>query len=161
MAFCAQCGAEAAGSFCPKCGAAVGTAGSAPGGYAAASATVAPAASAGMSENVASALCYILGLLTGIIFLVLAPYNQNRTIRFHAFQSIFFHVGAIILWVVYLIISGVLAAVTHMLSSLILFPLSLLICLGLFCTWIYLLYAAYSGKKVVLPIVGPLAEKQA
>jgi uncharacterized membrane protein len=139
----------------------VGTAGPAPGGYAAASATVAPAASAGMSENVASALCYILGLLTGIIFLVLAPYNQNRTIRFHAFQSIFFHVGTIILWVLYMILGAILSTATHMLSTLVLFPLWLLICLGLFCTWIYLLYTAYSGKKVVLPIVGPLAEKQA
>ena len=33
---------------------------------------------AGLEENVACALCYALGLLTGIVFLVLAPYNQNK-----------------------------------------------------------------------------------
>jgi uncharacterized membrane protein len=31
-----------------------------------------------MQDNVASALCYVLGLVTGIIFLVMAPYSQNR-----------------------------------------------------------------------------------
>ena len=49
-------------------------------------------AAPGLEENLACALCYALGLLTGIVFLVLAPYNQNKLIRFHAFQSIFFHV---------------------------------------------------------------------
>ena len=50
--------------------------------------------SAGLTDNMAAALCYLLGVLTGILFLVLAPYNQNRAIRFHAFQSIFFWVAA-------------------------------------------------------------------
>ena len=60
---------------------------------------------AGLSENVASALCYVFGLVSGIIFLVLAPYNQNKTIRFHAFQSIFMHVGIIILFIALSIVS--------------------------------------------------------
>ena len=59
----------------------------------------------GLSQNVASALCYVFGLVTGIIFLVLAPYNQDKTIRFHAFQSIFMHVGIIILFIALGIIS--------------------------------------------------------
>ena len=33
-------------------------------------------------------LCYVT-LIPAIIFLVVAPYNQNRLIRFHAWQSIF------------------------------------------------------------------------
>ena len=53
----------------------------------------------GMTDNVAGALCYVLGLVTGIVFLVLAPYNQNKFVRFHAFQSIFFHVAFIGIWV--------------------------------------------------------------
>ena len=32
----------------------------------------------GMTDNVAGALCYALGLVTGILFLVLTPYNQNK-----------------------------------------------------------------------------------
>ena len=46
-----------------------------------------------MTDNVASALCYLLGLITGIIFLVLTPYNRNPVVRFHAFQSIFLNVA--------------------------------------------------------------------
>ena len=96
MTYCAQCGAEVTGAFCPPCGAAVNTGGpqasyAAPG--TSASAPAAAVAAPGMSENVAGALCYLLGLVTGIIFWVLAPYNQNRFVRFHAFQSIFFHVA--------------------------------------------------------------------
>ncbi len=53
-----------------------------------------------MSENVASALCYFGGVVTGIIFLILAPYNQNKLVRFHAFQSIFLFVGLTALWIV-------------------------------------------------------------
>jgi hypothetical protein len=40
-------------------------------------AAAAPVANAGLTENAAGALCYLGGLVTGIIFLVIAPYNQN------------------------------------------------------------------------------------
>ncbi len=60
----------------------------------------APVSAPGLTENVASALCYALGWITGIVFLVLAPYNQNRTVRFHAWQSIFFFGAATILSIV-------------------------------------------------------------
>ena len=89
MAFCASCGAPVEGKFCAKCGTPMGVAVPPPG------ATSGPAAT-GMTDNAASALCYVLGLITGILFLVLAPYNQNKTIRFHAFQSIFMSVACIL-----------------------------------------------------------------
>ncbi len=47
----------------------------------------------------ACALCYLLGLLTGILFLVLEPYNKNRLIRFHAFQSIFLNIAWIAVYI--------------------------------------------------------------
>jgi uncharacterized membrane protein len=100
-------------------------------------------------------------LVTGIIFLVLAPYNQNRTIRFHAFQAIFFHVGAIVLWIGWTILNITMLAITHGVSTFISVPISLLLCLGLFILWLYLMYSAYSNKLVVLPVIGPLAQKQA
>lgn len=103
-----------------------------------------------MSENVASALCYLLGLITGIIFLVLAPYNQNKTIRFHAFQSIFLHVGVIIIWFVF-------AVVSHG-FGLLFFPVYWLLA---FILWLYMMYSAYNNRRVKLPVVGDLAEKQA
>ena len=148
MAFCASCGAPVEGKFCAKCGAPMGAAvpppGAAPG-----------VAAAGMTDNAASALCYVLGLITGILFLVLAPYNQNKTIRFHAFQSIFMSVACILFSMVFNIIvfSGL-----HMFSLLFLSPL---ISLAFFILWIYMIITAYQGKKVVLPVIGPIAQGQA
>jgi uncharacterized membrane protein len=161
MAFCAQCGAEAAGNFCPRCGAAMNIAGAGPQGeYVPPQSATSSVTSTGMSENVASALCYLLGLITGIIFLVLAPYNQNRTVRFHAFQSIFYHVGIIVVWIGWTIVNVTFAAITHGVSGLISLPISMLLGLGFFILWLYLMYSAYNNKMVVLPIVGPLAQKQ-
>jgi uncharacterized membrane protein len=112
-------------------------------------------AAAGMTDNAASALCYVLGLITGILFLVLAPYNQNKTIRFHAFQSIFMSVACIVFSMVFnmIIFSGL-----HMFSLLFLSPL---ISLAFFILWIYMIITAYQGKKVVLPVIGPIAQGQA
>lgn len=147
MAFCANCGAETSGAFCPNCGASIGAA---PGGQAAGGA--APVAG-GLTENTASALCYLFGLVTGIVFLVIAPYNQNKTIRFHAFQSIFMHVAVIVCFIGF----GFLGMITHGLS----FFLSPLLGLAAFLLWLYMMWSAYNNKKVVLPIIGPLAQGQA
>lgn len=169
MAFCPNCGAQATGTFCPNCGANVtaaagastaGATGAGAAGTAGASYVPPgppPVAVSGMSENVAGALCYLAGLITGIIFLVIAPYNQNKFVRFHAFQSIFGHIAVIVLWIVYVIVSGILAFVTHGLAFF-LFPLFGLL---VFILWLYLMYSAYNNKKVKLPLIGDLAERQA
>jgi len=112
-----------------------------------------------MAENVASALCYALGLITGVLFLVLEPYNKNRNVRFHAFQSIFMNLAVIAGWIVLGIIAGILRSITGLkffYSSI--FLLYYLACL---CLWVYLLLSAYQGKRVLLPIIGNLAQQQA
>lgn len=172
MAFCPNCGAQVSGTFCPNCGtnvaaaAGAGTAGAtgtgAAGTAGAAGASYVPpgpppVTAAGLTENVAGALCYLAGLVTGIIFLVIAPYNQNKFVRFHAFQSIFGHLAVIILWIAWVIVGGLLAFVTHGLGFF-LFPLFGLLVLVL---WLYMMYSAYNNKKVKLPIIGDLAERQA
>jgi uncharacterized membrane protein len=113
----------------------------------------APAAT-GMTDSAASALCYVLGLVTGILFLVLAPYNQNKTIRFHAFQSIFLSIA----WIVVSMVINIVFGALHMWSLLFLSPL---IGLAFFVLWIYMIITAYQGKKVVLPVIGPIAQGQA
>jgi uncharacterized membrane protein len=146
MPFCGTCGAPVEGRFCAKCGGAVaGTAGSMPGAGA-------PAAS-GMTDNVASALCYALTFITGILFLVLEPYNRNRTVRFHAFQSIFLGVGIIAFDVVF----GIVVSMLHMYFLSFLLPL---IGLGFFVLWLYMMFSAYQGKMTVLPVIGSLAQQQ-
>jgi uncharacterized membrane protein len=110
-----------------------------------------------MQENVASALCYLAGLITGILFLVLAPYNRNPRIRFHAFQAIFFHVGWIIFWIGVTIVSIALPWGLRLIVSL----LHLVMWLGGFIVWLLLMWKAYNNDRLVLPIVGPMAEAQA
>ena len=94
-------------------------------------------------------LCYLLGIIGGIIFLLIDPYNKDRTIRFHAFQSIFLTVA----WIIISFVIGL----THALA-LLLWPLCSIF---FFIVWIYMMVTAYQGKKVVLPVIGELAQKQA
>src|SRR5437868_8946459 len=95
MAFCPNCGAAVDGRFCAKCGTAI-PAGAESTAFSTPPPSSPQAAAAGMTNNVAGALCYALGFITGILFLVLAPYNQNRSVRFHAFQRIFLNVALIL-----------------------------------------------------------------
>lgn len=158
--FCPNCGASVQGRFCAKCGTAVDVASSASGASPAggpppgAQPYSAPAAAGGISENVAGALCYVLGLITGILFLVLAPYNQNRFVRFHAFQAIFFHAAWIVLWIVDTMMAFVLP---WYLMSLI----GMLLALGGLALWLILMFKAYNNERFKLPVIGDLAEKQA
>lgn len=167
MPFCGNCGAEVTGGFCAKCGTALG-AQAAPGRPPAGGSPFAPGPGAGapsavgLQENVAGALCYAVGLITGVLFLVLAPYNQNPRIRFHAFQSIFFNIVWIILHFTFSIVLGamgyqLLGALMGILTSLVF----LVIGLGGFLLWLVLMFKAYNNTPLVLPIIGPIAQKQA
>lgn len=110
-------------------------------------------AAGGLQENVACALCYALGFITGILFLVLEPYNKNRNVRFNAFQSIFMSVFfAIVHYIVFFI---------AMASYGIGFLLSPLISLAFLVLWIFMMYKAYNNQRVVLPVIGDIAQKQA
>lgn len=158
MAFCASCGSPVEGRFCPKCGAPMGAA--APMAQAGGAGAQPVAAQGGLSVNAASALCYVLGLITGILFLVIAPYSQNRAVRFHAFQSIFLNVAWIGVWIVETMISVMLWRISFALYSM-LGLLFTLVGLGFFILWIFMIVKAYQGQKVMLPVIGALAEKQA
>lgn len=112
-----------------------------------------------MKDNVASLMCYLVGWITGIVFLVVEPYKQNRAIRFHAWQSIIFF-GAVS--VVQILLSVVL---WNMVSSLTMLDLYLwvsrIFSLFVLVAWIFLMVQAYNGKKFMIPIIGNIAEKQA
>jgi uncharacterized membrane protein len=166
MAFCAKCGAQlnAGSGFCGACGAAVAGQSAAPasGAPAVASAPPASAASAGMTNNVAGMLCYILGIITGIIFLVMDPYKNNRFIRFHAFQSIFFWVVCFGFWMIWSWVIVGLFLSTGGLGMFGLFGLIFtVIRLAMFACWIFLMYKAYNNEEFKLPIIGDIAAKQA
>lgn len=154
MAFCAKCGAQLTEGvvFCGACGAPVG--GAAP--------VAAPsAASTGITSNVAACLAYIVGFITGIIFLVLDPYKNDKFVRFHAFQSIFFSVVVIGFSIVWSILTFILGIVSLGFLAGIMFLISLLIHLGFFCIWILFMVKAYQNETFKAPIIGAMAAKQA
>src|SRR3977135_1922280 len=95
MAFCPKCGASVEGKFCPSCGTNVTGDAPAP-GFAPSNPAV---AAGGLPENTASALCYLFGLITGILFLVMEPSSKNPRVKFHAFQSIFLHIACIVFFI--------------------------------------------------------------
>jgi uncharacterized membrane protein len=118
------------------------------------------APSVGMTDNMAGALCYLFGFITGILFLVLAPYNQDRNIRFHAFQSIFLNIAWVILWIVVSIVLIPFRMIPF-LGIFIAIVLNTVLGLGGLILWLYVMFKTYNGEKIVLPMVGPMAEKQA
>jgi len=136
MAFCTGCGKEvpAGASNCPGCGQAT--------------ATPSPQVSAsGLTDNVAAALAYIP--LVGLVFLLIEPYNKNRTIRFHSFQSLFF----VVAWVV---LDGVVGMI-----PIINFVALPLLWLGQIAIWLVLVFKAYQNQMFKLPVLGDIAEQQA
>jgi uncharacterized membrane protein len=166
MAFCANCGAAVDGKFCQQCGTPVGAPGAGP---APAPGVNPPQAqplpppqltTVAMNDNLAGALCYLLGFITGILFLVLAPYNQNRTIRFHAFQSIFLNIAWFAAYIVVSIVSLAFRVIPF-LGTFVSIVLHLALFLAFVIIWFYLLFKTYNGEKIVLPLIGPFADKQA
>lgn len=109
----------------------------------------------GLSDNAAGGLSYIT-IIPAIVFLIAEPYKKSSFVRFHAWQSIFFFVA----WAVIDILVGV---VQNIVPSAVFLTLTVLQLVGLaiFLVWIFVFVSAFSGKRLKLPIIGDLAEKQA
>ena len=150
MSYCQSCGAAFAdgATFCPSCSARPQVMAS-------------PAAASGITANTAGALAYLAGIVTGILFLVIDPYKRDGFVRFHAFQSIFFNIAWIVLWMAWMIVGLVLGAVTKGLFFILQVPIDLVLMVGGFALWVFLMYSAYQGKTTRLPVIGALAAKQA
>jgi uncharacterized membrane protein len=102
--------------------------------------------STGIQQNLAGLLCYVLGWITGIIFLVLE--KDNKFIRFHAVQSI--------------VVFGAITVVDIVLSLIPVIGWIIAWLLGVlaFILWIVLMLKAYHGQMYKLPIAGNIAEQR-
>jgi uncharacterized membrane protein len=101
-----------------------------------------------------AALTYLLGFVTGVIFLYLEPYDKDEFVRFHARQSIAFSIA----WFVINIVLGVFIAVLPFGLGRLLAGLQELINLGLAIMWIFLMYKAYTGERYRIPELADLAD---
>src|SRR4029077_8624471 len=148
---CGACGAPASGQSVTTTSGAAAAPASAPAG----------AASTGMTNNMAACLSYLFGWLTGLIFLLIDPYKNDRVVRFHAFPSISFDVAVFALFMGLWIIGGILTVVTRGFFGPVMFLLWMLIVLGFFAVKILLMVKAYGNQQYKLPFIGDLAAKQA
>ena len=100
--------------------------------------------STGLDANVAAALSYLVGFVTGIIFLVVE--KENRFVRFHAMQSTLLFAG--------LVAVNILLQIVPFLGQLVfvfvIMPLSAVL-------WLLLMFKAFQGDEFKLPLVGQIA----
>jgi len=89
-------------------------------------------------------LCYAGWWVTGVLFLVLEPNNKN--IKFHAWQSIL-SFGA------FFIVALIFSLIPHI------WFIGTILWIAGVILWIYLMAMTYQGRKIVLPVVGPIAQK--
>jgi len=135
--FCPKCGTEnpEGAKFCSKCGAELGV-------------SAKPSeTSVGLSTNVAGLLCYVLGWISGIVFLVIE--KKSKFVKFHAWQSI--------------MTFGVLTVASLVLGWIPIVGLVFGWLIGILALvlWIILMIQAGTGKMWKLPWAGNWAEKQA
>lgn len=98
------------------------------------------------NENLMAAASYLLGFVTGIIFLLLE--KQSKVVRFHAMQSTILF-GGIFVANLALGFIPILGWIVGLLLSLVAFIL-----------WIVLMWKAFQGEMYKVPYIGAIAEKQ-
>ena len=101
--------------------------------------------STGLDANVAGLLCYVLGWVSGLVFVLIE--QESKFVRFHAMQSIYvfgvINIAGIILgWIPF--IGWFLVGIIGLLG---------------FVLWIVLMIKAYQGAEFKVRWAGDLAEK--
>ncbi len=98
------------------------------------------------NENLMAAASYLLGFITGIIFLLLE--KQNKFVRFHAMQSTILFGG--------IFVANIALGFIPILGWMV----GLMLSLVAFILWIILMWKAFQGEMYKVPYVGDLAQKQ-
>ncbi len=120
---------------------------------------LATAKRSGLHDNAAGAIAYIT-ILPAIVFLVLPPYCKRPYVRFHALQCIFFYfVTYIITWFL-----NIRTMISELIAPSRYTPVDwalLAVWTAWMLIWVWCAVEAVNGKRFKLPIIGPLAEKEA
>lgn len=157
MPFCTQCGNQVAptAAYCGSCGAR--QPGVPAGGYGPA-ATPPPATGEdwllSLSPGTASLLCYIpfVGWVAALVFLATRRFQNDATVRFHAFQGLYLFVAWLLVDIALGVTFGFTAALTRR-------SITGLLKLSILGGWIYMLVKTAQGVHVRLPFLGELADR--
>jgi uncharacterized membrane protein len=118
----------------------------------------------GLDTNVGALLCYLPICAISLIYsiIVLVTEKADKTMRFHAFQSLLLTGAYVVLIVILEIFVTLIAVVTGSgvlasLGSL----LILVLVIAFLAAMIYGMIKGYQGQKFKFPVVGDMAEKWA
>lgn len=100
-----------------------------------------------LAPNVEAALSYLISPFTGIAVILME--KQNKFVRFHAFQSIFFGIAAFVLMTVF----GAIPVIGWVVAA--------ILPVGFVILWLLLMWKAYNNVEYELPFIGKLAKDQA
>src|SRR3982751_2320093 len=118
----------------------------------------------GLDANLGAALGYPIGIIALIVFIM---EKENRFARFHALQSLLYHVAWVVIFIVAAIVFTIIGFGTAVATSassgggclLAVIPLLwLALILAYFGIAIFAAVKAYGGKTFTLPIIGNMAE---
>lgn len=96
-----------------------------------------------LDSNTASALSYVLGPITGLVFLII---GKSPRVKFHAMQSIVVF-GVIVVLQIVLGVTSILATLVPLITV-----------VG-FILWLMLIYKAWLGDDWVVPMLGVYAKR--
>jgi len=100
-----------------------------------------------MDANIAAALSYLVGFVTGVIFLLVE--KENKFVRFHAMQSTILFAGIVAI--------DILLQLVPILGALVVIfvviPASAIL-------WLLLMFKAYQGEEFRLPLIGDMAAER-
>ena len=98
-------------------------------------------AATGLKKTTSGALAYVLGPITGVIFLII---DKDPFVKFHAMQSIVVFAGLFVLqWILGF--------------TIILLPLVPIVGILSFILWLLLIYKAWQGQEWEVPFFGKIA----
>jgi len=107
-------------------------------------------ASSGMDKKTAALLSYLVGWITGIIFLFVG--KDDPDVKYHAAQSIVFFGGITIIEILVNIVTSISSSLSFL--GWLVFLLNIVAFVG----WLYCLYKAWTGNgaRFEIPVIGSI-----
>jgi uncharacterized membrane protein len=116
----------------------------------------------GLDGNIAALIGYIVGIVALVLIFI---EKDNKFVRFHAIQSVLYHLITFAVIIVVWIVGGILAFALSQVSEvlgligLLVYLFGLLLWFGWLAGMIYAAIKSYQGNMFKFPIVGNMAEK--
>ena len=113
----------------------------------------------GLEPNIAAVLCYLIMIPPITPLIVLLIEKENKFVRYHAVQSLIFGLMSLVsIFGLEMLAQGA-GQVARPLEIMVNALLMLAGC-GIFVVWLALLFTAYQGRSLKIPIVGDEAARR-